>query len=64
MPMIPYKCTECEKEFEVFYKSQSERSLEEANEPCPQCGSTKKEQQVSTETSFVLKGRGWYRDGY
>ena len=64
MPIIAYKCKECEKEFEVFYKSQGERELEEPNEVCPQCGSEKKEKQISTGTSFQLKGSGWYRDGY
>ncbi len=64
MPIHKYKCKKCEKEFEEFYKTQTERDMEEANVPCPQCGSVEKEKQINEGTSFQLKGRGWYKDGY
>lgn len=64
MPILDYKCKDCEKEYEVFYKSQSERELEEANEPCPQCGSVNKEKLISKNTGFILKGSGWAKDRY
>lgn len=64
MPLHDYKCQKCEKEFEVFYKTQSERELEEPNEPCPQCGSLEKEKQISKGTDFILKGSGWAKDRY
>jgi putative FmdB family regulatory protein len=64
MPIIQYRCSDCEKEYEVFYKSQDERTREEENEVCPQCGSNKKEKLISTGTSFILKGPGWAKDRY
>lgn len=64
MPFHDYRCVECEKEYEVFYRSQSEREREEEGEVCPQCGSNKKEKLVSTGTGFILKGSGWAKDGY
>jgi putative FmdB family regulatory protein len=66
MPFIDYKCKneECNHEFNVFYTSQSAKDREEAEEKCPKCGSTEKEQQISRETSFVLKGGGWFKQGY
>jgi len=64
MPIINYVCTDCEKEYEIFYKTQSERELEEAETPCPQCGSVNKTKQISKNTGFILKGRGWAHDNY
>lgn len=64
MPIHDYKCLDCEKEYEVFYRSQTERDLEEEKEPCPQCGSQKKEKLISKNTGFILKGKGWARDNY
>lgn len=64
MPMIDYECLKCKKEFEVFYTSQSARDREEPTEKCPHCGSEKKEKIVSTNTSFILKGKGWAKDRY
>jgi len=66
MPIIQYKCKneECQHEFEVFYTSQSKRQEEEEAEQCPKCDSTEKEPLPPKGTGFVLKGRGWYRDGY
>lgn len=64
MPIYEYKCSKCEKEFEVFYTSQSAVQREEKNEKCPACGSTKKQKLVSKGTDFILKGSGWARDRY
>jgi putative FmdB family regulatory protein len=66
MPIYSYLCKEkkCSHEYEVFYTSQSKVEIEEPVEKCPKCGSTKKEKQVSKSTSFILKGKGWYKDGY
>jgi len=30
--------------------------------PCPKCGDTA--DRVISQTSFTLKGGGWYKDGY
>lgn len=66
MPIHDYKCLnkKCKKEFDVFYTSQGAVEREESSEKCPHCGSLKKERLISRNTSFQLKGKGWYKDGY
>ena len=64
IPTHDYKCSTCEHEFEIFYKTQSERDEEEQFQTCPECGSPVIERLISKGTSFILKGRGWERDGY
>jgi putative FmdB family regulatory protein len=64
MPIHDYKCKACKKEFEVFYTSQSAVEREEKKEKCPHCGSTRKTRTISKGTSHILKGSGWYKDGY
>lgn len=64
MPIYDYKCLSCKKEYSVFYTSQSSVKQEEPKEKCPKCESLKKEKLISKATSFVLKGKGWYKDGY
>lgn len=56
MPLYDFKCEECEHAFEVIQKHSD-------NHPqCIKCGkSTKK---IISNTSFILKGDGWYKDGY
>lgn len=54
----------CGLEYEVFYTSISAAEREEANEACPKCGGTDKKRLISTGTSHILKGKGWYKDGY
>jgi len=57
MPIYEYQCTKCGHEFEVLQKF-SDAPLS----TCPKCkGKVKK---VISNTSFVLKGSGWYADGY
>jgi putative FmdB family regulatory protein len=57
MPIYEYQCTKCGHEFEVMQKF-SDKPVSK----CPECtGEVKK---VISNTSFVLKGSGWYADGY
>ncbi len=58
MPLYPYKCAACGHEFEEIQKF-SDVPIK----TCPKCGESAVEKQMSTG-SFVLKGGGWYRDGY
>jgi putative FmdB family regulatory protein len=61
MPIYEYECKTCGHKFE-FMKIRSDERVE-----CEKCGEKeerKLEQQVSTDTGFQLKGKGWYRDGY
>jgi putative FmdB family regulatory protein len=55
--LYEYKCQECSTEFEVDQKI-SEPPLKE----CPDC--TGKVYRLISQSSFILNGSGWYRDGY
>ena len=57
MPIYEYCCTECHQVFEEWQKDFHERTLR-----CPICGG-EAHRQISN-TSFVLKGGGWYASGY
>jgi putative FmdB family regulatory protein len=57
MPIYEYGCSECGEQIEVFQKI--------SDEPltlCPDCGGELSK--LVSSTSFVLKGGGWYADGY
>lgn len=57
MPIYEYMCRSCGKHFETMQKI-SEPPIA----PCPKCGDTA--DRVISQTSFTLKGGGWYKDGY
>ncbi|MBC8298019.1 MAG: zinc ribbon domain-containing protein [Pelagibacterales bacterium] len=56
MPFYTYKCEKCNTNKEVLVKDKDEVIS------CPKCASILK--RLITKTSFVLKGRGWEKDGY
>jgi putative FmdB family regulatory protein len=57
MPIYEYRCSGCKKTFEKFQKI-----TEDPITKCKNCsGDVKK---LISETSFSLKGGGWYKDGY
>ncbi len=58
MPIYEYKCNECEAVFEEIQKF-SDAPID----ICRHCNSTEVEKLIS-QSSFVLKGGGWYADGY
>lgn len=58
MPTYEYRCDKCEREFEV-----EQRITEDPIRSCPSCRSRKVRRLIS-QTSFVLKGGGWYSDLY
>ena len=57
MPIYEYHCEKCGHDFEVL---QQHFDVDEV--PCEQCGSTAK--RMISNTSFVLKGTGWYVTDY
>lgn len=57
MPVYEYQCTKCKKEFEVLQKI-----TDETLSQCSLCGGELKK--LITNTSFVLKGSGWYVTDY
>ena len=58
MPIYEYACARCESEFEV-----EQRITEDPLRSCPRCRSRRIKRLIS-QTSFALKGGGWYADGY
>lgn len=59
MPTYTYQCKKCEKIDEI-----KQRITEDALTECPNCGSSDFERLIVGGTGFVLKGGGWYSDGY
>jgi len=58
MPIYEYACGKCGHEFEA-----EQRMSDAPIKTCPQCRSRKVKRLIS-QTSFVLKGGGWYSDLY
>jgi len=58
MPTYEYQCKACGKEFEL-----EQRITEKPIKKCPSCGKFQVRRLISN-TSFVLRGGGWYSDGY
>lgn len=60
MPLYEYKCEACG---EVMEKLQS-RSDSPAPDTCPHCGAKGTLARIVSNTSFQLKGSGWYVTDY
>jgi putative FmdB family regulatory protein len=58
MPTYEYGCSACGHRFEEWQKM-SDAPLQ----VCPQCSKSTLERLINA-TAFVLKGGGWYKDGY
>ena len=58
MPTYDYGCKACGHEFE-----REQRITDDPVKTCPECRSRKVKKLIS-QTSFVLKGGGWYADAY
>ena len=59
MPIYEYHCNSCGSEFEEFMSI----SVKAPKVACPQCGSKRTKRMIS-QTSFQLKGSGWYVTDY
>ena len=58
MPTYNYKCSECGHQFELFQSMK-----DEPLKTCPECSRDTLDRLVFS-TNFVLKGGGWFKDGY
>lgn len=58
MPLYEYKCPDCSKVFVLMEKTSSEGEVR----TCPRCGGNSKK--IISQTSFHLKGGGWYVTDY
>ena len=58
MPTYSYHCDACGKDFE-----KEQRITEAPLKKCPKCGKLKARRMISGG-NFILKGGGWYSDGY
>jgi len=58
MPTYDYQCEKCGFEFE-----REQRITEDPIKTCPKCKSRKAKRLLSAP-NFILKGGGWYADGY
>ncbi len=59
MPTYAYRCASCQHQLEVK-QQMSEAPLTE----CPECGRPTLRKQLNNSGVFILKGGGWYKDGY
>jgi putative FmdB family regulatory protein len=57
VPVYEYRCTRCKKQFEV-----TQKITDKPLTVCRSCGGELKK--LITNTSFVLKGSGWYVTDY
>jgi putative FmdB family regulatory protein len=58
MPTYSYQCDACQAEFD-----KEQRISEDPIKKCPKCGKLKVRRMISSG-NFILKGGGWYSDGY
>lgn len=59
MPIYEYKCDECSHVFEKLQKRDAAPP-----DTCPECGSKQNIHRIVSNTSFHLKGSGWYVTDY
>ncbi len=57
MPIYEYRCADCHQVFEEWLKT-----FDDKRKICPVCGGSA--ERVMSNTSFVLKGGGWYVTEY
>jgi len=57
MPIYEYHCTACEENFEI-----SQKMSDAPLAACPSCDG--KVEKLISQSSFVLKGTGWYKTDY
>lgn len=57
--MYPYKCENCKEEWE------EEQSIKDKKlEKCKKCGYKSPARLIGAAPPFILRGQGWFKDGY
>jgi len=59
LPIYEYRCQRCGHELEAMQRITAEPLRE-----CPECGAADGLKRLISQTSFVLKGSGWYVTDY
>lgn len=59
MPIYEYKCSNCGEKVELIQKLGAK-----APNVCPNCNAVGTLKKIISNTSFELKGSGWYATGY
>lgn len=59
MAVYEYECGKCKHVFEAEHAM-----IERPEIFCPNCGEKDQVHRVISASTFVLKGKGWSRDGY
>ena len=59
MPIYEYQCQECDERLEKLQNISADPLKE-----CPSCGASEGLKRLISQTSFVLKGSGWYATDY
>src|SRR5262245_13591610 len=59
MPTYDYICNACGHAWEL-----EQRIVEDPVTQCPKCNANQAKRQISSGAGFILKGGGWYADGY
>jgi len=57
MPIYEYRCEACSHQFERLVRATSSKAQ------CPKCEGMKLSKLISLG-GFILKGEGWFKDGY
>lgn len=59
MPTYDYECKACGHTFEEV-----QRIVDDSLKECPKCSDSNGLKRLIGSPEFILKGGGWYRDGY
>jgi putative FmdB family regulatory protein len=54
-----YHCDVCGERYDV-----EQRITDDRLEKCPKCGAPSPVREINGGGTFILKGEGWYKDGY